>query len=122
MLAGPSYLFAKASLFLLYYRIFALKNLMRVMIKCGIAFGFVVYIVVNLPLVSTLCAPPAGHKWDFSVLLSCRRALTFGVVQAVFNVALDLFILILPIPAIVQLQLPMNKKIGVFAIFLTGLL
>ena len=122
VLAGPSYLFAKASLFLLYYRIFALKKLMRKMIICGIAFGFVVYVVVNLPLVSTLCAPPAGGKWSFSVLITCRRALAFGVVQAVSNVALDLFILILPIPAIVQLQLPMNQKIGVFAIFLTGLL
>lgn len=122
MLAGPSYFFAKASLFLLYYRVFALKRLMRLMIICGVVFAFVVYVVVMVPLIGTLCAPHIGHKWNFEVLLSCRRALTYGVVQAVANLSLDLFILALPIPAIVQLRLPMNKKIGVLAIFMTGLL
>lgn len=122
ILAGPSYFFAKASLFLLYYRVFALKNLMRKMIICGAVFALLVYIVIMVPVVGTLCAPRIGHEWDFRVLLSCRRALTYGVVQAVSNLTLDLFILALPIPAIVQLQLPMNQKIGVFAIFMTGLL
>lgn len=122
MLAGPSYFFAKASLFLLYYRIFTLKKLMRVMIICGLVFAFVVYFVVMVPVVGTLCAPHIGHKWNFLVLLSCRKTLTYGVVLAVSNLILDLFILILPIPAIVQMQLPKNKKMGVLAIFMTGLL
>lgn len=121
ILAGPSYFLAKASLFLLYYRVFALKKLMRTMIICGVVFALLVYIVVMVPVVGTLCTPRIGHEWDFRVLLSCRRALTYGVVQAVSNLSLDLFILALPIPAIVQLQLPMNQKIGVFAIFMTGL-
>lgn len=71
---------------------------------------------------STLCAPRIGHAWDFRVLLSCRGALSFSVVQAVANLCLDLFIFVLPIPAIVQLKLPLQKKIGVLAIFMTGVL
>lgn len=122
MLAAPSYFFAKTSLFLLYYRVFALKQLMRTMIIGGVTFAFVLYIVVMVSVMGTLCTPRVGRAWDFAVLLSCRKALLFSVVQAVSNLALDLFILVLPIPAIVQLQLPMNKKIGVFAIFMTGLL
>ena len=110
------------SLFLLYYRVFALKELMRTMIICGVTFAFVLYIVVMVSVMGTLCTPRPGRAWDFAVLLSCRRALHFSVVQAVSNLALDLFFLVLPITAIVQLELPMNKKIGVFAIFMTGLL
>lgn len=122
MLAGPSYFFAKGSLFLLYYRVFALKRLMRLMIICGLVFAFVLYIVVTVPVVSTLCAPRMGHKWDFSVLITCRRSLTFAMIQAAANLSLDLFIFVLPIPAIVQLKLPMTQKFGVLAIFMTGLL
>lgn len=122
VLAAPTYFLAKTSLFLLYYRVFALKKVLRLMIISGVIFAFVLYIVVTEPIVSALCAPPIGKAWDFRVLLTCRRALSFSVVQAVANLCLDLFIFVLPIPAIVQLKLPLEKKIGVLAIFMTGVL
>lgn len=122
MIVGPSIFFAKASLLLLYYRVFAPNKLMRFLIISGIAFAFVVYILVMIPLMAYYCAPPIGHEWDLMVLKSCRRTLVFGVVQAVTNLILDLYILALPIPVVLRLQLPTRKKVGILAIFMTGLL
>ena len=122
MITGPSIFFAKTSLFLLYYRVFAPKKLIRMFIIIGIIFAFVIYILIFIPLMASLCAPHVGQEWDLMVLKKCRRALAFGVVQATTNLIIDLYILALPIPVVLQLQLPTKKKIGILAIFMTGLL
>jgi hypothetical protein len=54
------------------------------------------------------CGDPAGIIQIFSI--------TLGVV----NLVNDLYLLIIPLPAIVKLKLVPRKKIGVMLIFLTG--
>lgn len=44
-----------------------------------------------------------------------------NIMMGAFNVCSDLYILIIPIPAILKLHLPSRKKIQVLMIFLTGL-
>ena len=43
-------------------------------------------------------------------------------IQGIFNVVSDFYLLILPIPVVWQLQMPSKRKIGVCAIFMTGIL
>ncbi|KAL9604094.1 MAG: hypothetical protein Q9219_000682 [cf. Caloplaca sp. 3 TL-2023] len=40
--------------------------------------------------------------------------------QGAINIATDFYILLLPIPGVLQLQLPLKRKIGICAIFMTG--
>ncbi len=67
---------------------------------------------------------PRKGETLFQVFYSPRvpYGVTLAVVQGAVNVWSDLYILRLPIPGVWQLQLPLGKKIGVSAMFLTGLL
>jgi len=47
---------------------------------------------------------------------------TFGVVQGIFNVVSDFYLLVVPLPAVWGLQLPRKKRVEILAIFGTGLL
>lgn len=51
-----------------------------------------------------------------------RTGVAVSIVQGGFNVGTDLYILCLPIPGVWQLQAPLSEKIGISAIFLTGIL
>ena len=72
------------------------------------------------------CAPPSDTD-DVDDLLSvvssagCVQNQSPSYHMAAINLATDIFILVLPIPAIWSLQLPIRKKLGIWAIFLTGL-
>lgn len=49
------------------------------------------------------------------------RSLVLSVPISAIGLAIDIYLLILPITAVMQLQLPTRRKIGVIMIFLTGL-
>ena len=44
-----------------------------------------------------------------------------GVIQGIFGLVTDLYIFILPLPMLWRLQMPLKRKLGITAIFLTGL-
>lgn len=52
----------------------------------------------------------------------CGRDLTLGYVMAAFNVLSDFYLLAIPIPVVWKLQLPLRRKVGVIAVFMTGFL
>lgn len=118
---GPLDFFAKTSLFLLYYRVFAPKKLFRYMITIGIVFSFSVSFT-NLAIAVYFCAPHAGKDWNVMIIGSCSQKIAFYyVISGTANMALDVFMLGLPIPVVLRLQLPLKKKLGVLAMFMTGL-
>ena len=45
-----------------------------------------------------------------------------AVAQAVFSAVSDIYLLVIPIRSIFQLKLPMERKIGVSAIFMIGIM
>lgn len=118
---GPMMFFTKTSLFLLYYRVFAPNKFLRYIITVGIAFCFAVYLA-NLAVAVNYCAPHPGKAWDLQVLYSCSQIGHYNIISGVANLALDIFMIGLPIPVILRLQLPLKKRLGVLAIFMTGLL
>lgn len=121
MVYGPTVFFAKLSLFLLYLRIFSPDRRTRFFIYFGIACTFIVYMTTAITA-TALCAARKGESWPVALLSSrCSKAMAMTYIQGIFNVVSDFYVLILPIPVVWKLQLPLRKKIGVCAIFMTGL-
>lgn len=103
---------------MLYYRLFGSKNYMRYAIVFGISFSFLFYFGA-MTATAILCAPKVGHPW---VEAKCTQVVAaVGLSIGIVNLALDIFLLILPIPVILSLQLSVKKKIGILAIFMVGL-
>lgn len=121
MLLGPCIFFAKISIFLLYFQLFTVNKINRQLIYAGMLFTFLLY-WTNVALEPYFCAPHAGQSWEISVGKRCARLTTWGVVQGIMVVVLDLYIFILPIPIILNLRLPKKQKLSVLIVFMTAAL
>ncbi|KAL8917240.1 MAG: hypothetical protein Q9208_008079 [Pyrenodesmia sp. 3 TL-2023] len=66
--------------------------------------------------------PHPGEKL-INALMSkgAASSVPLSVAQGAVNVASDIYIFLLPIPGVLQLQLPLKKKVGICAIFGTGI-
>ncbi|KAL8852626.1 MAG: hypothetical protein Q9221_002506 [Calogaya cf. arnoldii] len=108
--------FTKLSLFILYYRIFNPSKTMRYLIYLGIGFNFVYY-TIYLFIYSFYC-PNTSKK-----ALTCSHEVkVISVATSAINVVSDFYILLIPLAAISNLQLPKKRKLGLFAVFFTGFL
>lgn len=69
------------------------------------------------------CTPRRGDSYLESFASSqCSRMIDMSLSVGIFGVASDLYLLVIPIPAVLPLQLPTGQKVGVLTVFLTGLL
>ena len=65
---------------------------------------------------------PREKIWNPSIPGTCHDSHIELVVTAAFNAVNDLVILILPISSVWRLQMSTQRKIGISAVFATGLL
>ena len=119
MLMGPALFTGKAALLLLYYRIFSPSSLFRWQIYVTLAVAFVSNVAM-VPVDAVLCSPPHGN-WG-ATNPNCVKSYYYGLVHGPINVIIDLVALYLPIPMVLKLQMPLRRKLGILAIFATGLL
>ena len=121
LMYGPVAFSAKLSLFLLYYRLFARHQWIRYMVYLGIGSALAMY-TAGMIVYGYLCLPRRGQSWIEAGLSSrCHgQFIMIGYVRGPFNVLSDIFLLLLPLPAVWQLHLPLRKKLGISGIFLTG--
>lgn len=106
----------------MYLRIFSPSLRTRYLIYFGIPFLGLFYTACLLVEVIS-CTPRSGETWlEATSSKRCNTDLTLGYVMAAFNVTSDFYLLAIPIPVVWKLQLPLRKKIGVSAVFMTGLL
>lgn len=119
----PSMACAKVALFLLYLRIFSVKRGIRYLIYFGMVFYVVVHAATSITY-AYYCLPKPGHSWLVAALSErCSRASFSNYLRTSVNIFIDLYLLVLPIVPVWQLQkLSLWKKVGVSAIFMTGLL
>ena len=118
--------FVKLSLFLLYLRLFKPNRTTRWLIyggtlACGAFYGS--SIISNC----VLCVPRPGgqHNATTWVLASTRCSAAseqLAIAQGVFSAVGDVYLLVIPIQSIFRLRLPLNRKIGVSAIFMVGIM
>ena len=114
--------FAKAALFLLYYRLFALDHWTKISIYFGIGITSCFYLATLIAQL-VFCIPRPHESWtSMTCVERCSRGEGLGDVHGVFGLVSDLYIFILPLPVLYRLQMSLKKKIGVIATFLTGLM
>ncbi|KAL8854573.1 MAG: hypothetical protein Q9221_000608 [Calogaya cf. arnoldii] len=111
---GPTMFFTKLSLLLLYYRLFAPDRMTKYMVFFGIFYCFVLYtsyLLLTFLLCQSQIVPACKHQWNLFLLT------TSGL-----NVFGDFYLLLVPLPAVAKLRIPFRQKLGVTAVFFTGLL
>lgn len=110
----------------MYLRIFRVLRWMRF----GCTIGLVIIIAFQCSLAiafGAMCGPAAStahSQLDFLeafVSDKCDSTRILVVVQGAGSVIIDLFLLILPIPAVWSLQMPFKRKIAVLSMFLVGI-
>lgn len=119
---GPVIFLVKLALFLLFLHLFGRLRWLKWLCWIGIAITACFYIS-GLIVPFALCAPRDGKSWlEMSLSTQCRNLQDYGIVQGTMNLVSDFYLLFIPIPAVLALQLPQKKKFGVIAIFMTGFL
>ena len=111
----------KLCLLALYWRLFGHIKHVR--------YQILLVVVFSLPLLSTViimpvqAGPPPGKPWG--TIINSKNSesnVLISLIIGVVNAVVDLFILYIPIPVVVKLNLNRRKKAGVLAIFMTGLM
>ncbi|KAK4163960.1 hypothetical protein QBC43DRAFT_318474 [Cladorrhinum sp. PSN259] len=118
-----AYFTSRLPILLLYLRLFGRQS-QNFRFACYFGIGLAVgAYITTIPLLSYFCTPPVGGDWNsLDVFAKCKRLLPWAIVQACVDIVLNVYIFILPLPVILRLQMPTGKKLGVLAIFLTGLI
>lgn len=68
-----------------------------------------------------LCRP-VQYNWDKSTQGSCSGEHTAYLISGVVNLAIDIFIVVLPMPSVFRLHMTLSKRISVAAMFSLGAL
>ncbi|CAG8972750.1 hypothetical protein HYALB_00006841 [Hymenoscyphus albidus] len=115
-LSSPMMIFAKLSVLLLFFRLFATTKSFRNWIYFGI-FTILLNHVGGVLLAVFLCLSS-----DPIVYAKCsEKTVILDVVISVINIISDFCILLLPLLVISQLRMNGRKKVGLCAVFMTGL-
>ena len=122
IIAAIGFLFSKASILFLLFRLFSPTQRFRYFTYIGIIWAIIIS-SASLIIAGALCAPRQGESFS-SVMVAerCTHEDIWAVVQGTLNMLLDFYIFYLPIPMVLKLQMGRKKKIGVMAIFMTGLM
>ena len=118
-------MFAKTAILALYWRIFSPSRRSRILILSGMAFTFIFYISV-LIILAVRCTPTPGDYahggWisPQSIKRCNRYSAAATETSAVAGAVIDIFILLLPLFFVLQLQTSTKRKAGLAAIFMIG--
>jgi len=117
MLYGGAVAAVKFSVLSFYQRTFPVQNFKKWLYLYG-SLNIVWFLLISC--FSTFQCKPVGKLWDDSIPGKCLNYLhVFLGIQAA-NIALDIGILVLPIRAVLKLQISRPKKIGVTGVFALG--
>ena len=110
----------KSSLFIQYYSLFHILRWVRVTVWFGATVSAVFYLAVSIaafilqspwPGESLIEDVASWHYFKFS---------DFDIPTGVIGMLVDWYLLILPIPAVLTLQMSTSRKLGVLVVFMTG--
>ncbi|KAF7879368.1 hypothetical protein EAF04_000564 [Stromatinia cepivora] len=109
----------KISVLLLYVRIFGSMRYFRLL-----AYGFGSFTIawaIMVVFVCTFQCLPVAYQWDKTIEGGqCINSWLFFTIGSSFDVLVDFALLILPLPAIWNLQLSILQKVSLIAIFCLG--
>lgn len=116
---APTIFFVKLSMLLFLNQLFGVNKTMKYLIYFGIIFQALFYLAVVGVYTATEITCVSALSLTHSL---CRNQVPLAVTKSVINVVTDLYVLVLPVAKVIRLQLSPRRKIGISAIFLTGLL
>jgi hypothetical protein len=113
-------LFAKWALLLLIKRIFTTitRDFVYWLLQLLITLNIMFY-VAGVFLETWICVP-REKIWHLLVPGHCINYIIPFILTAIWNLVMDVIILLIPLWCIVTLQMPIKRKLGVCAIFATG--
>lgn len=114
---GPTIFFAKVSILFLYLQIFYVHSHMR----HWIYFAFILLtIFYSAYIAASIAYACICNQSNFLRVKTCLNYPNLLYGQGSLNVATDFLILCLPIKPICNLQVSRKRKVGIFAILMTG--
>ncbi|KAH6665401.1 hypothetical protein B0J14DRAFT_660576 [Halenospora varia] len=107
----------KFAIILQYLRVFVGR---KMRIACWVAMGIVVAYGVETLFTSIFACVPISGFWDLDLQARCINKKFQWFFNASFNIFTDLIVLILPMPALMEIQLPKKQKIVLMFVFALG--
>ena len=114
---------AKIAIFVLYLRLFGRAKWVIRSCWAGIVSSTILYWTCTV-LLSVYSFPHRGQHWDLSLGMKIQKdpkIFAVWLVVGSFNLFLDVFLLVLPMPIVMGLKMSLQKRIGLAAVFLTGI-
>lgn len=112
--------FLKASLLLLYLRVFSVERRVRRLLACALAV-IPVYYAVGIVLLAAVVGPATRRPPLEYALRYGGRQDCIALSMSVFSALSDVFLLAIPLRAVWRLHMPARKKFAVIALLATGL-
>jgi hypothetical protein len=114
----------KLSLFIFYHRLFKRNQIVRWLIYGGITacavFYSVSFVITLSIMIPTPNQPNTTASWAARAWQSANRQEDLLLALGIFGIISDIYLLVIPIRSVYQLQMPTKRKLGIIAIFLVG--
>lgn len=108
----------RSSIILLYMHIFPTRSFRFV---CGAVLAFNAAFFVGTILADCLICHPIAYRWDSSLRGgSCGDQKALDLFIAIFNLLLDITVVVLPMPILWGLQMAVSKKVMLTSMFSMG--
>lgn len=121
-LTPPTLLFIKNTFFLFYLQVFKPMRWLRISAYVGILVTTTFYLGMT-GVQFAFATPRRGEGWFAHELTSNEHwVVVLSVPQSAVGLVIDLYILVLPLIAVSQLQLATRRRFGVILVFMTGIL
>jgi hypothetical protein len=116
----PTVMVIKVTFFLFFERVFSPNKTMKWLIRGGIFAVVAFYIAIFFR--SVFLCKPVALAWNPTLTGSCLKLEVTPYTTAVFNIISDIYILLLPMPLIWNLNLKTQRKMRLIAVFGMGIL
>lgn len=123
ILYGPTMFFIKASVLLLYRRVFSPDRWMRLFVYIGIGYLLITNGTSTI-LFGALCAPHNGESYliGYNRPQCVKSVANLSIANAACNLIADFYLIVLPLPIIWKLQMSAKRKYALIGLFATGFL
>lgn len=112
--------FIKLSFFLLYFQLFWPVRWLRIAIYIGAPINCAIHIAATVAEIYFMARRPGQSWFEHDLTMDAYKATKLAVPLSVVGLAIDLFLFVLPIQMVMQLQMAPMKRFGVILLFGTG--
>lgn len=120
IMVTPALGLIKFSLFIQYYLLFRPLRWVRISVWIGATISAVFYFAVTITAFVLRSPWPGESFLEDTLSWHYLEFPQFSIPTGVIGVLVDWYLLILPIPAVLNLQMSTARKLGILIVFMTG--